>query len=203
MDTTRITTYPNPFLVNVPELQNVIQNAAGEETVLDLQTRIGQLEEMVIYDTKELAANTIRSFDTGQVQFLDPVVGDGNSNTIMTQDRSVTAFVNSGTPVSFQSLQVQVSSSGNRSLQIATTSGSLTADWNTYGTITGTYVSPNIVAGQVLTTTFVYIAPSHDYLSQGDVQHVIFCDKTNNIGYRITCMIGPSYVENMISVEQL
>jgi hypothetical protein len=205
MDTTRITTYPNPFLVNVPELQNVIQNASGE-TINDLQTRVGQIEEMVLYDTKELAANTIRSFDTGTIVVSDPLVGGATGQgtaSLSTSSTTATAFVDAGVPVDLAPLRVQVSMAGNRSLQLATTSGTLTADMNSYGSDSGGYVPVVIQTSQSITTSFSYIAPAHSYASQGDVQYATVCDKSNNRAYRITCMYGPAYVGNMISVEQL
>jgi hypothetical protein len=78
----RVTTYQNPFLVNVPELQNVQTSAVGADAFNTLQSQVTQLTQMVNYADKQIAANSIKSFDTGIINFVDPVTfASGESAT--------------------------------------------------------------------------------------------------------------------------
>jgi hypothetical protein len=60
----------NTFVVNITELQNVITNAGGAAP--NLSNAVAQIQEMVIYDTKEIKANILGSFNTGSIQVNDP-----------------------------------------------------------------------------------------------------------------------------------
>lgn len=73
MDGPRITTYASPFLVNVPELQNVQQNAAGFDQVNTLQTRVDQISQMVNFSNKQIATDTIKAFSGDTLTFLNNV----------------------------------------------------------------------------------------------------------------------------------
>jgi len=60
----------NSFVVNITELQNVITNAGGAAP--NLSNAVAQLQEMVIYDTKEIKANILGTFNTGSIKVNDP-----------------------------------------------------------------------------------------------------------------------------------
>jgi hypothetical protein len=70
----RLTTYTNPFLINVPEFQNVQTVASGIDTVNALQSKITQLEEIINYGEKQIAVNSIRAYNNGKITLLDPFV---------------------------------------------------------------------------------------------------------------------------------
>lgn len=61
----------NPFVVNLTELQNVITSAGG--TAPSLSNAVAQLQQMVLYDTKEIRANILNSFDTGSISVNSPL----------------------------------------------------------------------------------------------------------------------------------
>jgi hypothetical protein len=65
------TTGQNPFVVNIIELQNVITSAGG--TAPNLSNAVAQLQQMVLYDTKEIKANIIGSFNTSSIQLNNPI----------------------------------------------------------------------------------------------------------------------------------
>lgn len=79
--TARITTNPNPFLVNVPELQNVQTSVAGLDTLTALSSRVDQIGQMVNFTNKQIAVNTIKTYDSGNVTFLNDVIFNSNATT--------------------------------------------------------------------------------------------------------------------------
>jgi hypothetical protein len=62
-------TNTNPFVVNIVDLQNIAVTITGYPTgpaaVAQLQLDVGNLQEMVQYDTKTIAADTITNFTPG------------------------------------------------------------------------------------------------------------------------------------------
>ena len=80
MDGPRITTNPNPYLLNIPELQNVQQSASGLDQVTTLQTRVDQISQMVNFNNKQIATNTIKAYSGDTITFLNDV--NVGSNTI-------------------------------------------------------------------------------------------------------------------------
>jgi hypothetical protein len=68
------TYYPNPYLLNVPAFNNVLDNAAGVDDLNTLTTRVNQIGEMVDYDNKQINVNTIGTFNSGVVTFTSPTV---------------------------------------------------------------------------------------------------------------------------------
>ncbi|MEB3149245.1 MAG: hypothetical protein VKL60_09490, partial [Sphaerospermopsis sp.] len=110
-------------------------------------------------------------------------------------------IVNAGTYVQLDNLRATVSTSGNRSLSIATVSGSFAAFINaTYtlyaGGVAGTGTNTTI-------TTTPQLALNWNFIGAGDTVVYTIVDTTNNRAYRITMMIGPSYNNNFISIERL
>ena len=61
----------NPFLLNIQELQNVITSSAGAAT--SLTNRVSNIEKMVNFSDKSLAANTIGRYDAAAIQVIDPM----------------------------------------------------------------------------------------------------------------------------------
>jgi len=55
----------SPFLVNIVELQNIVTNVQGTNTgaqLAQLQATVGNLQEMVIYDTKTIAVDVLSNY---------------------------------------------------------------------------------------------------------------------------------------------
>ena len=103
------------------ELQNTITSAGGLNPVTSLSNAVSQLQEMVIFDEKRIAANTISKYNESPIQFVDPVnfasnvtlggAALGGGTTSFTQISSIgntSSFTNyystvgSGTAIQFQ-----------------------------------------------------------------------------------------------------
>jgi hypothetical protein len=112
-------------------------------------------------------------------------------------------FVNAGTFVTLDNLKCTVTTSGQRGLSIGAVSGSFEADLSGWygGQSVGTAgsaannLSYNTTAS---TSLFGWSFPAH-----GDTAQYQIRDKTNNRFYRVTMMIGASYLNNFISIERL
>lgn len=71
------------FILNIVELQNTITSASGTTPVESLSASLSQLQEMVIYSEKRIAANTISAYNTTPIQVTDSLnMADGTSFTI-------------------------------------------------------------------------------------------------------------------------
>jgi hypothetical protein len=107
-----------------------------------------------------------------------------------------------GTFVTLDNLKCTVTASGSRGLSIAAVSTSFEAD------ISGVYSVPGATGGGstnniTYTTTASTSAFGWNFGAHGDTAIYQMRDKTNNRFYRITLMIGVSYISNFISIERL
>lgn len=129
---------------------------------------------------------------TGKINLTDP---SGNIAT------KAAGYVNAGSFVTLDNLKATIPTSGNRSLSIATVSGSFFAYIN--GTYT-LYTGGGSGTGTTLTvTTTPALALSWNFNSAGDTVTYIINDTTNSRTYRVIIMIGPGYNNNFISIERL
>ena len=67
------TTGGGTFVLNIVELQNTITAASGLSPITVLQNTVSQIQEMVIYDEKRIAVNTISKFSETPIQVVDPI----------------------------------------------------------------------------------------------------------------------------------
>jgi hypothetical protein len=122
------------------------------------------------------------------------------------QPDKIAKFVDAGVPVVFGDIQVQMSTGGQRSLQIKTSGTSFTGMVSAYTTYNGassnafTYFSD---VTQTINSTFAYLGTTWGFAASGDVAVYYVRDSSNMRFYRITLMVGPSYTNNMISIEKL
>ncbi len=65
--------------MNITELQNTITSASGTSGITTLSNAVARLQEMVIYDEKRIAANTISRFSQTPIQVLDSLNLVGNA----------------------------------------------------------------------------------------------------------------------------
>jgi hypothetical protein len=111
-------------------------------------------------------------------------------------------FVNAGTFVSLDNIKATVTSSGNRGLSLAavstTFSANISANYGLYGG-SGGYATNNVS----ITTAASGSLFGYHFPTEGDGSFYTIVDKTNNIAYRITLMIGAGYYNNFISIERL
>ena len=112
-------------------------------------------------------------------------------------------FVNAGTFVTLDNIKATLTSSGNRGLSLATTTGSITA------TISATYaVSGGAGASSSNGTVTYNTTPSSsvfgwNFAGAGDSSTYLLNDTTNSRCYRITLVIGGGFTNNFISIERL
>jgi hypothetical protein len=107
---------------------------------------------------------------------------------------------------------LRVSTSGNRSMQIATVSGSITVSGSTFNFYVSSNVGANGGVGSesglgfsstTVGTTWMYLQSAANFLYYGSVQRCFINDQTNNKCYRVTCIFGSSYVDNTIEIERI
>ena len=116
-------------------------------------------------------------------------------------------MVNAGIFVTLDNLKATVTTSGNRGLALATTTGTISSFIGAYATYnagsfaqnTTTGVSPYSITTSTGNTSLVGFSFSN--ASDTAIYHVN--DLTSNRFYRITMMIGAGYLNNMISIERL
>lgn len=129
---------------------------------------------------------------------------DVSGNLYSATPNFVTARVNAGVPVTLGNLKVQCSAAGNRSLQFATTTGTINiiaSDEAVYGSAsTGSYgvFSYNFTLNTSWSQPIAYSFPY-----QGNVQRVTMTDVTNGNTYRIILIIGNGFNNNLIKIEKL
>jgi hypothetical protein len=114
----------------------------------------------------------------------------------------VSGMVAAGTFVSLDNLKCTITTSGYRGLNISAVSTTFEAD------VSGVYSVPGASGGGsanniTYTTTSAGSAFSWNFPTHGDTAIYQIRDKTNNRFYRVTMMIGASYISNFISIERL
>ena len=113
----------------------------------------------------------------------------------------VSGFVDAGAFVTMDLLKATVTTTSNRGLSLAATTGSFVIY------IAGTYAKTSTTGGAMaevtLTTTPEASMFDWDFSNAGDSSTYIITDTTNNRSYRITLQIGYLYNNNMISIERL
>jgi hypothetical protein len=145
----------------------------------------------------------IRFFEAGgntRGAYIDLTQAADGVNTLL--NNRVSGLVNAGTFVTMDLIKATLTSSGNRGLSLAATTGSFSIN------ISGTYVTTtNSTAGTAgvatITTTPTNSQFNWNFTGQSDTSTYIITDTTNSRVYRITLMIGGSYLNNMISIERL
>ncbi len=155
------------------------------------------------FNTNQLGGNTDFTL-TGSYPWFNIEVISGNQPI---QSDKIAKFVNESVPVIFGDVQVQMAPSGlSRSLQIRTTGANFTAEVSAYTTYKSngnnafTYFSN---ATQIVNGTFAHIGTTWGFATDGDVAIYYVRDTTNSRFYRITLMVGPGFLNNMISIEKM
>jgi hypothetical protein len=159
------------------------------------------------YLSNGTANNTITSGSTRAMSITSPGnveitgkldVGDPTGNVVTKK----TGFVNAGDFVTLDNVKVTVTTGGQRGLSIGAVSTSFVADVSgNYGASFGTSGSSR--NEQTYTTTSSTSIFGWGFGAHGDSATYILYDKTNSRVYRIIMMIGPSYINNFISIERL
>jgi len=129
---------------------------------------------------------------TGKINLTDP------SGNVVTK---AAGFVGRGTDITLGNLKVRFAASGNMSLQVST----ITGTYSVYGS--GVYMSSGVAgsnAGNLtINTSPAYLKSSLNFLGAGDTDTWLIMDTSALMGWRISMIVGPAYVNNFISIERL
>ena len=127
---------------------------------------------------------------------------DGASGELMWK---ASGFVNAGEYVQLGNIRARIPASGNRSLQVATNSGSYSVIgsgiYSNFGGIAGTSI-PNY-APLSITTSPTYLNAGNNFGTAGATDSWTIMDFTSFIAWRISVVIGPGYFANFITIERL
>ena len=147
--------------------------------------------------------NRLRFFESGggnRGAYIDLAQAASTVGTLL--NNRVSGFVNAGANVIMDSLKATVTTSDQRGLSLAATTGSFTAR------VAGTYANTAGTGGSMTNSISITTSPSAslfgwDLTIAGDMATYIINDITNGRAYRVTMQIGDSYNNNMISIERL
>jgi hypothetical protein len=155
------------------------------------------------------ANNTITSGSTRAMTITSPgdmeipgkiTLGDASGSVV----QKASAFVNAGNYVTLGNLKVRVAPDGNRSLQVATVSGT----YIVYGS--DTYVAGGAGATTIsdlgkltISTTPVYFNSGLHFATGGYTDAWLIMDPVAQIGWRISVIFGTSWLNNLITIERL
>ena len=175
----------------------------GGEIDLALAQTTSLTGSSVVFD---VYADKLRIFESGgnsRGAYLDLTKqAAGVGSEILTK---ASGIVNAGIDVTLGNLKVRMASSGYRSLQVSTVSG-------TYSVIgSGIYSQNGAIAGSTIdvntpksiSTTPTHIAAGYNFASAGATDNWILMDTTVGIAWRITMIVGASYNNNLITIERL
>lgn len=114
-------------------------------------------------------------------------------------------YVNAGTFVTLDNIKATIATSGSRGISVASVSGSFTASiaghyMYSYASAEGTATA---YPGHTTTVTPSGSWFNWSFGNAGDTSIFYVNDYNNKRFYRITVMIGASYLNNFISIERL
>jgi hypothetical protein len=149
--------------------------------------------------------NRIRIFEQGgnaRGVFMDLSKAPNGVSGELTWKAS--GLVNAGVDVTLGNLKARIPTSGNRSLQVSTVSGT----YSVYGSSVYSY---NGIGGVTVpsgtpisvTTTPTYLASGYTFTVAGSTDTWNIMDTSAGIAWRITMIIGADFNNNMISIERL
>ena len=120
-------------------------------------------------------------------------------------EQLASGIVNSGIDVVLDNLKVRMASSGNRSLQVSTVTGTYSivgsSNYSQAGVVSG--VTINLGSPRTINTTPAYLNPSYNFTTDGATDNWIIMDIGKNISWRIIMICGAGYNNNLISIERL
>jgi hypothetical protein len=155
------------------------------------------------------ANNTITSGSTRAMTIMSPgdieipgkiTLGDASGSVV----QKASAFVNAGNYVTLGNLKVRVAPDGNRSLQVATVSGTYSVYGSDVFVANGGYGSTISDVGKLsITTTPAYLNSGLHFTVGGQTDTWQIMDPVAQIGWRISVIIGSSWSNNLIMIERL
>jgi hypothetical protein len=148
----------------------------------------------------------IRFFESGgdvRGAYIDLSIAATGVGTLLNNRAS--GIVNAGVDVTLGNLKARIPTSGNRSLQVSTVSGSYSVYGSAQYTAGGTIGGTNIVSGFAVsvTTTPAYLSSGNNFGTAGDAGQWIIMDTGAGLAWRISFIIGASFNNNLITIERL
>jgi hypothetical protein len=176
----------------------------GVGTVTSMDTRYLTIDgDNVVSGSSQLTSSfDDRYIQTGSFNTLSSSVDSRLDILESSNIPKVSGMVGAGTFVSLDNLKVTVTTSGNRGLSIGAVSTNFEADVSGWYADSGggTARSSN---NQSYTTTESTSLFGWNFTVHGNTAQYQIRDKTNDRFYRVTMMIGVSYISNFISIERL
>ncbi|HCF03919.1 hypothetical protein [Flavobacterium sp.] len=167
---------------------------SGFSTVADMSNTI----VMRTGGTERLRIDPIGNVNiTGKLNISDP-----SGNVV----KKVAGFVNAGDYIVLDNLKVRMAPTGNRSLQVATVSGTYTVFGSDILSASGSGGSTIFENNKLtITTNPAYLNAGLHFVWGGYTDTWIIMDTDNFIAWRISCIIGNTYgaYANFISIERL
>jgi hypothetical protein len=114
----------NSYVLNITELQNVVTTASGLSPVSALSNTVAQIQQMVIFDEKRIAANTISRFSQSPIQVIDSM--NFASNAVLTLNNIEVTASGSTTTTNYGSVST-IGNAGNYTNYASTTLSTDTA----------------------------------------------------------------------------
>jgi hypothetical protein len=188
-------TFDNTGKLNLPSMGG----DEGGEINFGIPTSNTTLTTRVVFDVFQ---DRVRFFDgSTKGAYIDLSQAATGVNTLL--NNRVSGYVNAGVFVTMDNLKATVTTSGNRSLALATVSGSFGAYVSGVYAILGGGSAGTGASVTITTSTGNTPIIAWNFAGAGDTVTYIVNDTTNSRTYRITMMIGGSYNNNMISIERL
>lgn len=153
------------FLLNIVELQNTITSASGLSPIASLSNTVAQIQQMVLFDEKRIAVNTISKFDTSPIQVLDSM--NFASNATLTLNSNA------------------VGSSATTTFGEVSTIGYLSSFTNYYSTTSGSDTAVQIQVGAPPKYPMSFLANGATVISGA---LTLSGAGTPGLGYYLTCM---------------
>jgi hypothetical protein len=172
----------------------------GGELRLGLAETNQSLTGSVIVDVYRNLFRILESGGTARGVNIDLSKAPSNANGELIWKTS--GFVDAGTFVSLDNIKCTVTTSGNRGLSLGAVSTSYTANISGQYTVNGGTGGGTANNGTYTTTASNSLYNWH-FPTEGDGSQYQIVDKTNNRVYRVSLMIGASYLNNFISIERL
>lgn len=192
-------TMDNAGFFSAPTLKST--NASGNEggeVHLTLSPN-ATISGSVIIDSYVDRLRIFEGGGTARGAYIDLTQAAAGVGTLL--NNRVSGIVNAGTFVTMDLIKATVTTTGNRGLSLAATTGS-------FGVfIAGNYATASGANGSAGSTTITTSASASqfnwNFSGAGDIATFIITDTSNSRAYRITMQIGSAYNNNLIVIERL
>jgi hypothetical protein len=194
-------TFDNTGVLTLPSSSIGTGNEGGEIDFIKAPSSTLSGSSVVV----DQYVDRLRFFESGGTSrgvYIDLTLAAAGVGTLLNNRAS--GIVNAGVDVVLGNLRARIPTSGNRSLQVSTVSGTYSISGsNIYqaGGVAG--VTINGSAPLSLTTTPTYLAAGENYTTAGYMSIWCIMDPSAGLAWRITMIIGVGYNNNMISIERL